>query len=401
MDDLSALAISMSVFMRDVPDPRSKRAIRHPLVNILTIALCAALCGFTSFEEMEDYGTIQLPFLSTFLRMRHGVPSHDTFRRVFEALNKEAFAEALTSLAMALGAAVVDRERKENRPKVRKAAGKFPHLCIDGKTLRGSLSRKDNTAVHMVNVYAARRGLSLRTMATQGKGKELPATRAVLEKLNLKGVVVSLDALGCQRDIALYIYSRKGHFLLSVKANHAALLDCMKGHFAALSPSLPPEAVFETANRGHGRQEIRKIEVISGLKECMDLDWIGVRQMYKITRTRTVLRTGEVTEETAYGITSMTDQQASAEELLDLVREHWDVENKLHRTLDVIFHEDGCQVRSKTAAANLAVLRQIGLNLIKACPTGSTKIKARKMACSMDHSYLAKVLQSAGLRLNA
>jgi predicted transposase YbfD/YdcC len=372
------------------------------MINVLTIALCGMLCGYESFEAMAWYGKNNIKFFQTFLNMKHGSPSHDTIRKIFETMDKTAFFEALTSLAMILSQAAREQIPViEKRLKLQEKTVVVDHFCIDGKTVRGSLSREDNTAVHTVNVYSTENKMCICTLTANGKGQELEVTRQVLEKLNLKGVVVSLDALSCQRDIALYIGSRGGFFMLNVKENQPSLYRDIQNEFER---GKCKKIIAQTQERKRGREETRTIQVIDDINTCMELGWIGVRQIYQINRVIVNIKTGEKTEETVYGITNLTSTQTTAQELLKLAREHWGVENNLHRTLDVMFHEDGCQVRSKNAATNLATLRRMSTNLINSIPTcaqGTTRIYAKRASCATDNSFLSKVLFKNSLRLNA
>jgi predicted transposase YbfD/YdcC len=399
MDDNAGLAIAFSALLQDVPDPRAGANVRHPLLNILTIALCAMLSGYESFEEMEYYGHDHFNFLKTFLRMKHGVPSHDTFKRVFEVLDKNAFQEALANLALIL-AESIRLDRSKAQPPDRRCC-RYEHYSIDGKALRGSLSRHDQRGVHMVNVYSSQSGMCIRTLPSQGKGHELETTREILGKLNLKGIVVSLDALSCQKDIASYIASKKGFFLLAVKDNQVGLKRDIVNAFSA---GKVPQIHAETSEQTREKIETRRLEVIDDLSTCMETGWVGVRQIMRIDRTVKHKKTGVETKEIAYGITNLTCDQSSPMELLTYVREHWEVENKLHRTLDVMFHEDGCQVRERNAAANLATLRRMCLNILKAMPTcsiGTTRIKNKRRSCANHIGYIAKALSKCVLRSNA
>ena len=372
-------------FLEAIEDPRIDRTKKHDLIDILVIAVCAAICGAKNWVEIEDFGNAKLNWFSTFLDLKYGVPSHDTFRRVFTLLDPEEFRMAFISWVKAV---TKDKDLKQ--------------ICIDGKTLRRSFDRgKTNSAVHMVNAWSTGVSLSLGQIKTEAKSNEITAVPKLLKLLNVKGHIVSADALNCQVKTAQVVLDKEGDYLFGLKGNHEYLQKRVKEKFNQKSgPGSRSfnKKSYKTKEKGHGRLEKRSCTVITP-KEGKTFDinplekWPGLNSIIQIKSERTDLKTGKFSEETRYYISSLA---ASAEELLAAVRGHWEVENKLHWVLDVVFREDDCRSRTGFSAENFSMLRQFALNLIKTEPSKKSIIRKQKLS-GWDEDFLLSVLLNTGI----
>jgi len=371
------MADSILTCFADIPDPRSARGRQHELSDILTIALCGVICGAESWTEVEQFGCDKEPWLRTFLKLPRGIPSHDTFGRVFAALDPEAFERCFKKWVEALA---------------HHSGGKI--IAVDGKTLRRSFEHAwKKTGIHLVSAFATTNRLVLGQVATEVKSNEITAIPKLLELLDLQGATVTIDAMGCQKEIARQIISQGGDYMLAVKDNqpklHAhvkalldeAILDSFKGMEGDYS---------EGTEAGHGRIEVRKVwctPEVRWLKEKED--WPGLRSLAVVESHRQVL--GRTSVERRYYISSHcgTDAQATA----TAIRSHWGIENQVHWQLDVSFNEDQCRVRTGHAAENFSRLRRIALNLLKQEKSVKVGIKAKRLKAGWNPDYLLKVLQ--------
>jgi predicted transposase YbfD/YdcC len=348
MSEQAAKAVSIVHHFATLSDPRDHRARKHELTDILVIALCATLAGAESWPDIEEFGEAKRDFFARFLKLPNGIPSHDTFRRVFVALNPIAFQDCFTSWINAV-AAQLD----------------FNHFAIDGKAQRGSAERTRGLGcLHTVTVWAVEHGLCFAQQAVDGKSNEITAIPKILRLLDLEGALVSIDAIGCQKDIAADIRTSKADYVLAVKKNQptlyndvVALVDkALASDFAGLS-----HAVLETEDHGHGRVETRTYTVIydpPGLSTKDD--WRDLSGVVSVSRRRH--EGGKESDEMAYYIISGS---AAIERLVAAIRGHWGIENQQHWVLDVIFGEDRDRTRTGNAALNLAWLRRVALSLIR------------------------------------
>ena len=332
----------------ELPDPRTGPAQRHDLTEMILMALCAVLCGADSWVDVAEWAEDNEAWLKRYLMLAHGTPSHDTFGRVFRLLDAPVFETSFRTWIAGLAGAV--------------AGG----VAIDGKTACGS---KDghNTALHTISAYATASGLCLAQAHTHGKGNEIPAIKALLDTLALKGCIVTLDAIGCQTEIARKILDRGGDYLLAVKDNQKTLANALREFFAdseAAGFGHLPVSSHQTVEKGHGRIETRQALWIT------DLSWLDkkLRQhgpklagVGMIKRQRDIK--GKVSSECAFYIGS--PGVTSAESLAKAARSHWGIENSLHWVLDVTFREDDCRVRKDHAPHNFAALRKIALALLR------------------------------------
>lgn len=352
-------------------DPRVERTRKHDLLDILAIALCAVISGADSWAEVEEYGRAKEPWLKTFLRLPNGIPSHDTFGRVFAALDPERFA-ACFSAWMA------------------EVAGRLglKQIAIDGKALRRSHDRAGGkAALHLVSAWACANHLVLGQEAVEAKSNEVTAIPRLLELLDLDGALVSIDAAGCQVEIAQDIIVQGGDYLLAVKQNQPRLYeDIDRLAEAALADDAGLKSRFEQG-RGHGRHEARACWVLHELGGIRDRDrWPDLRSVVVVVSERG--GGAEATYERRYYISS---RRGSAKAFLGAVRSHWEVENCLHWVLDVCFDEDGSRVRKDHGPANLGLLRRLGLSVLKQAE-GKQSLRRKRLAAGWDNEFLEKAL---------
>lgn len=374
---MPAVSTSITHAFAALPDPRVERTKDHLLLDLLTIALCAVVCGADSFVEIEHFGNAKREWFATFLALPHGIPSHDTFGRVFAALDPDQFSRCF-----------LDWVRATMPP----SDGQV--IAVDGKTARRSHDRSaGKAALHMVSAWASDSGIVLGQVATDDKSNEIMAIPALLALLRLEGCVVTVDALGCQTAIARQITRQGGDYVLALKANHPELHRetaqlCADAHATAFVDY--DAAVANTVDGDHGRVEVRRYAILHDSATLAYLDpdreWAGLRAVGMVEAERRMH--GMVTRETRYYLTSLTDAEAFGR----AVRAHWGIENGLHWVLDVAFREDESRVRARHAAANFTVLRHLALNLLKAEQSVKIGVKAKRLKAGWDESYLLKVL---------
>lgn len=372
-------------FLEAIDDPRIDRQKKHDLIDVLIIAICAAICGAKNWVEVEEFGKAKMNWFSSFLNLAHGIPSHDTFRRVFILLDPEQFRKAFIEWVKVV---TQDKDLKQ--------------ICIDGKALRGSFERgKASSAIHIVNAWSTGVSLSLGQMKVDDKSNEITAMPKLLDLLHVKGHIVSADAMHCQVKTAEKILKREGDYLLGLKGNQEYLEERVREKFQNRkgpgSRSLNKD-VCKACEKGHGRQEKRVCTVLTP-KEGKSFGinplnkWPQLNTIIEIKNERTELKTGETSEETRYYISSLI---TSAEEFLSAVRGHWEVENKLHWVLDVVFREDDCRSRTGYSAENFSMLRQFALNLIKLQPSKKS-ITVKQKVAGWDEEFLLSVLLNTGI----
>jgi predicted transposase YbfD/YdcC len=359
---------------QDLEDPRVERTRKHPLINIVFIAVCGVLSGANSFAAIAEFGSDRRSWFARYLDLSNGIPSDDTFARVLARLDPAAFEKCL------LGWIQTVQELSENRL-----------IAIDGKTLRGSYDRRDGkAAIHMVSAWATANALSLGQVVVGAKSNEITAIPALLRLLEITGAVVTIDAMGCQKEIAGLIRDGEGDHVLAVKENQPTLFERVG---AAVDEGLEQDAAcideYRTEERGHGRQEVRTYAVFPA-PATVDPEglWRDLKAVGVTFSERTDAR-GRTSLEGRYYILS---RLLPAEEFAAAVRGHWSIENQLHWQLDVSFREDACRVRTDYAPANLSVIRRFALGLLKRETECRRGIETKRLKCAASDEYREKAL---------
>lgn len=364
----------LRVLFADLEDPRSGNAQRHDLLEIVTVALCAVLCGAQSCTDMARFGELKLALLRRFLRLDAGVPSHDTFSRLFRLLEPEAFARCFGRFVEAFTTA---------NPAV---------IAVDGKSLRGAVERaRGGTPLNLISAWAADQRLVLAQTAVPAGGEEILAVPQLLAMLDLAGRVVSADAMHCQAETARQIIARGGDYVLALKDNQPSLHADVR--LLLDDPQAPPDSVHESVDGDHRRIETRRAEVLHDVGWLADSHgWPGLAAVGKITASREI--GGRSTTAIRYYLLS---KPFSAARFAAIARGHWGIENQLHWVLDVVMDEDHARNRKDHAAANLAALRRLALNLVRTYPDKSP-IRARFQRAAWDEDFLIKLLQPPQVR---
>lgn len=372
------LPISLLSALAAVPDPRFPYWHRHHLVDVITIALCAVISGADSWVEVADWGQEKAGWLRTFLALPAGIPSHDTFTHLFGVLDTDA-----------LEAVLLDWVRT-TVPEP--APGSV--IAVDGKTLRRSHDRSNGTeALHLISAWATEHGVSLGQWVVPDHTNEITALPAVLEVVTVPGTIITLDAMGCQREVAATITERGGDYVLALKGNQTQLhadvrdffVDGLQTGFAA------PVDWAKTHEKGHGRIEKRTCWVTddTALLSYLDPDgrWAGLRSVALVQAERTI-GSARTVEQRFY----LSSLPANAARINHIVRTHWQIENQLHWVLDTAFDEDHCRVRMRNGAQNLALLRRVTLSLLKQDRSTKLGIKGKRLKAGWNEQYLLHIL---------
>lgn len=356
-------------------DPRLDRQKYHSLLDILFIAVCAVICGATSFVDMEDFGNAKIDWFSERLDLVNGIPSHDTFGRVFSLIDPDAFRNCFINWTQAISETVG-----------------CDIIAFDGKTLRRSFDTATGmSAIHVMNAWSNANDFCLGQMKVDGKSNEITAMPELIKLLDIKGSVVTADAMNCQKDIAEQILDQGGGYVLALKANHQFLYEDTKLFFEdAIGDGFDmPYDFYEQADWGHGRTENRRywsvevdqLDFLRGKEE-----WKGLKSVVCVESRRCVKDTQSI--EMRYFISSLDEITPIARS----IRHHWNVENKLHWVMDVDFDEDACRVRTDHAPENFAMLRQIAHNLIKNESSKKVSVRRKINKAGWDNDFLARIL---------
>jgi predicted transposase YbfD/YdcC len=342
----------------------------------LAIAICGVICGADGWVQIAKFGRCKQDWFQTFLELPNGIPSHDTFGRVFAALNPQAFEECFIQWIAALTTA---------------SQGRL--VAIDGKTIRRSLDvANDKAAIHMVSAWCGANQMVLGQLATDAKSNEITAIPELLKLLDLSGAVVTIDAAGCQKKIAQRIVEQGGNYIFGLKGNQGGLHaetvtlfdQCLRDDCYGISYT-----TATTTDGGHGRIEERQIWVTSEVGWFAERDkWKDLRSLIRVRAKRTV--GDQTTEEDHYYISSLPANDPDG--LLAYIRGHWGIENNVHWCLDINFREDDCRIRQGYAAENFSRHNRLALNLLKADKTNTTGIKTKRLCCGWSHDYLLRVL---------
>jgi predicted transposase YbfD/YdcC len=364
--------LPLQVYLHDLKDPR--RCPRHRLLDIVVIAVCAVICGANDWQQIVTFGEQRRDWLARFLALPHGIPSHDTFERLFARLKPRALTAALQRWTQALAEGLGLKQ-----------------IAIDGKTLRGSAAAtKGLGPLHLVSAWATAHHLSLGQVAVDSKSNEITAIPELLELLDVRGALVTIDAMGCQKAIAQQIKGGGGDYVLTVKDNQEHLLaDIRQALVAAEEQDFAglEHDTFETQERGHGRDEYRSYLVLhdtAGIRQAAS--WCGLTTIGVCYSTRTV---GDATsEETRY---FMGSRKASAQVYGQALRHHWGIENNLHWQLDVTFREDSSRIQERQAAENFASIRKLALALLKRHPNKQS-IACKRLHAALDVDFLEEIV---------
>ena len=357
--------LALMEFFVEVPDPRRRqKSCEFRFLDLIFLAVTAVMCGCDDWEEVADFGVAELVWFQQHGVLLSGPPSHDTLRRIFMLLDKKKFAAGLAAW-------------------VKSVCGQLGGVvAIDGKTVRGS--RSDNKpGVHVVSAWSSPLRMTLVHQETAEKSNEITAIPQILQLLSLPGCLITIDAMGCQREIAKTICEQGGDYLLTVKENQPTLAKEIAEFFNEAENNQWKDArqhtEHATEKTDHGRHEIRACHACHIPEKWLKNKWHSLAQILRITRTRTNTKTGITTTEQHYAITS--DANADAQKLLSATRQHWGIENTNHYVLDVIFKEDQCRIRSKNGAENFATIRRFALNILN---RNKGKISIKRMR---RHAY--------------
>ena len=370
----SSTSASLHDHFRDLSDPRVERTRKHPLINIVFIAVCGVLSGANSIAAIHEFALDRRSWFARYLDLTNGIPSEDTIGRVLARLDPGAFEKCLLSWVQAVQEVTAHRL-----------------VAIDGKTLRGSADQgRGRAAIHMVSAWATENKLSLGQVVVGEKTNEITAIPELLQLLEISGALVTIDAMGCQRAIADRIRQREADYVLAVKENQPTLYEQVEGAIAeALEQDAKDIDEHETVEAGHGRQETRtyaifpKPESVDPEGQWRDLCAVGMAISDRVDTQ------GHESVEARYYILS---RLISAREFAEAVRGHWGIENNLHWQLDVSFREDECRVCRDHAPANLSVIRRFALGLLKRETSCRKGIEIKRMKCAANDEYREKVL---------
>jgi predicted transposase YbfD/YdcC len=357
----------------ELPDPRVVGRTAHRLIDILFLTLCAVLCGMEDWESIEEWGQERLEWLKKYIELTNGIPSHDTISRVFAVLDSKKFQTCFIrwvgTLCPSLSGEIV---------------------AMDGKTVRGSHNRAcGKKAIHMVSAFVCGRGITLGQLKTEEKSNEITAIPELIESLKLRGSTVTIDAMGCQKEIAATLVDQGADYVLGLKGNQGTLCKQVKELFDVTewrNYKDFPTWGHRTDGKGHGRTEARRCIALA----CPDWEnlvaWVGMKSVAMVESMR---QTGDtVTSEKRYYISSL---DPDSEKLAHAIRSHWEIENRLHWCLDVTFNEDASRIRTDHAPENLNIVRKIAMNLLRLNPLKRSLPKKRLKAC-LNSDYLAEVL---------
>jgi Transposase len=358
----------------ELEDPRLARNLRHDFIDIITISICAVIANANDWNEIETWALCKEDWLKTFLNLPNGIPTHDTFNRVFSAINPQAFLQCFTSWIHAIHLMVDGTV-----------------ISIDGKRLRRSHNEHfGKSALHLVSAWASDLHLSLGQVRTTDKSNEITAIPELLNLLSIQGCIITIDAMGCQKEIAALIIDKKADYTLALKGNQGSLHNDVKLYFDDLEASKFKDKkcdVFRTLEKDHGRIEKRTCIVTNDIAWLNEKDrWKAIKSIAMIIAEREIK--GKKNIERRYYITSLTP---NAEKIGNAIRSHWSIENKLHWQLDVNFKEDQSRLRTKNNAENFAAIRRMALTLLKQ-ETKKLSMKCKRLLAGWDNEYLLKVI---------
>lgn len=371
---------SLLDWFKDLPDPRSERNQDHPLLSIVFIAICGAISGADNWVDIEAYGNAKAEWLKSIIALPQGIPSHDTFGRVFRFLNPKAFQERCLEWVRGVG---------------RPVAGEV--IAMDGKQMRGAKEvPTGKEGLYMVSAWAVEQGIVLGQRKVAEKSNEITAIPELLDVLAVEGCVVTIDAMGCQTEIAEKLISQQADYRLAVKGNQGTLVEDIADLFAGFEQAQwqgVTHHYHKTVNKDHARLEIRECWVVSQPDYLAYLrryaDWKNLHSLVKVVSQRQL--NGKTTTKTRYFISSLT---LTAQRALAICRDQWQIENDLHWVLDIAFNQDHNRVHKDHAPENLAVLQHIALNLVKQEKSSRSSIKTKRLRAGWDDNYLLQILHA-------
>ena len=357
---------------KSIPEPREGNGIRHKLEEILTIAILSVLCECTEFTEMELFGIEREEWLRTFLKLENGIPSHDTFGDVFAALAPETIQTGFIRW--------VETIREKNSGEI---------VAVDGKTVRRSKDlQKNKRAIHVVSAWATTNGLVLGELATEEKSNEITAIPELLKMLEVKGCIITIDAMGTQKDITKTIREKEADYVLSVKENQPMLYGDISLYFSTESEECD---YTKTVEKSHGRYEKRECWTTTDIDWMpQKSDWEGLSGIGMIRTERQIVGSEDIEVANHYVIYSKADM--SSVEVLNAKRSHWGIENSLHWILDMDFREDESRMRLGNSAENMNVFRHMAINLIKSEKSTKMSLNMKRKRCMLSIDYLLKVI---------
>lgn len=361
---------TVSEYFSRIRDFRVERTKLYPLDEIIFLVISAVISGLEYWDEIEDFGADELEWLRKYHPYKNGTPSHDTIKRVISNLCPKQFEECFMTWTSSL-----------IPPNVQQ------HICIDGKTARGSKDISNGKkAIHLINAWSSSFSLCLAQVKQEKGENEIVAIPKILDYLELEGSIVSIDAIACQKTIAQDIRSRGGEYILAVKNNQKTLRKEIESSFNEFDT----KDKFEQVDKGHGRLEIRKCRILTNLDLISSKsDWQDISTIIEIQSSREILSTNKKESETRYYVASLS---ADAEQFCRLVREHWQIENCLHWSLDVIFREDLSRKRNDNATQNFSLIRKVAINLLNLEGSKMSKNRKRHKA-ARSHKFREKILQ--------
>lgn len=359
-------------FFKKVPDHRINRKKLYSVEEILLLTFCGMIAGCDSWNDLELFGKIKIAYLRQYLPYKNGIPSDDTLRRFFRALNPEIFEECFIEWVRSFQINVKDKV-----------------IAVDGKSSRRSFDG-ENKMMHLVSAFMSEMGISLGQVKTADKSNEITAIPELLNLLDIAGAIITIDSMGCQTKIVDLIIEKKANYLIGLKGNQGNLNEDVRLFFA----NKPAHAAFSSeieADKGHGRLEERECTISNDIKWLRERHphWKELNTVIEIKSQRKIK--DEITIEKRYYISSLI---ASPDKILNSIREHWGVENKLHWVLDIVFNDDQCRIRKGNAPRNIAIIKKTALNLLQIIKKTMPRVslKAMRKLAGWDHSFLDSVL---------
>lgn len=373
---MSQRLVAVFTPFENLTDPRVERTRRHELFDLVVVALCGTIAGGDSWVDIERFGKERLAWLRTFLTLAEGIPSHDTFGRVFARLDPAELTNCVQQWLDDIGRQIGD------------------HIAIDGKTLRGSFdAAAGKNPLHLVSAWASEARLTLGQIAVDSKSNEITAIPLLLQLLDLKGATVTIDAMGCQKEIAAKIVDRKGDYLLALKDNHPTLHAAVAEEFAAaVEADARPQGMRQhtTVEISRGRKERRIYTALPAPKSLPGFaEWVGLATLVMVVRVTEI--NGEEKMETSYYLSSLP---AKVRKLAKLIRQHWSIENQLHWVLDVTFTEDASRIRKRNAPQTAAMLRRLAVSILSLDTSLRDTIRGKRYRACLSTEVLERLILS-------